>query len=113
MVIIGFSTTTSLLIPNILCSHFKHCAVITQKHNKMFLYQFVRYKHTDIIEINDSGINKLAKYGWVFIYIPKNISSDFNLRNAITCVDMVKRAIGLKRLSIQTPDKLYHYLIGI
>lgn len=113
MIIIGFSKTTSLIMPHIFCRDFKHCAIITQKNNKMFLYQFVRYKHIDIIEINDSGINKLAKFGWVFIYMPQNISPDFTAQNAKTCVDMVKRAIGLKRLFIQTPDSLYKYLVGV
>lgn len=79
----------------------------------MFLYQFVRCGHTEIIEINNKGINTLAKFGWIFVYLPQNIHTDFNWRHAKTCVDLAKRAIRLKQFDIQTPDALYRYLIGV
>ncbi len=111
MVIIGFSTKSSFIIPRILCKHFKHCAIITPYKKRLLLYQFIRRGNVAKINISEQSITQLRKFGWSFIYLPIDICLDFNPYTAKTCVDMVKNAIGIKKISIQTPDSLYKCLV--
>ena len=109
MLIIGFSEKTSKPLVQLVCKHMKHCAIITQDKNEMFLHQFVSRCNVAKIAITERGIAQLESNGWVFIYIDKYKPERLDQR-AMTCVQYAKYAIGIKKFWIQTPDALYKYL---
>lgn len=109
MVIIVFSDKTHLSFVRLVCRHFKHCAVITEHANKLFLHQFVSRGNVTKIAITKRGIAQLKSNGWVFIYLPKYKPIKFN-PHAWTCVNYVKQALGINKFWIQTPNALYRYL---
>lgn len=112
MIIIAFSTKTSRLIPQIICREYKHCApiIINPDNMTMTMYQFVRRNHIVQIPLKQRDIKLLGANGWRFIYIPRDITSQFDARAAKTCVDLSKRAIGMHAPMIQTPGALYRRL---
>lgn len=110
MIIIAFAPNSSKLLPNIFCKHFRHCAVLFRKKNKFIMLQFVSRKHIEQIELQQRDITLLTSHGWRFIYIPCEMPHEFNPHNAWSCVDMAKRAINIKSVTIQTPYGLYKKL---
>ncbi len=108
MVIIGFSDKTSKIIVQLVCGHFKHCAIITKHANKFVLHQFVKRNYIEQIIITKRHIAQLELNGWVFIYL-NSPPRHFN-KKCWTCVSYAKHAIGIKNLFIQTPNSLYKYL---
>lgn len=112
MIIIAFSNRTSKFIPNILCKKFKHVAPIVPRDNTLIMYQFVRHGHIEQIKLHMRDIKVLKAHGWDFLYMDgASLPHDFNPYRARTCVDLTKRAIGLKDWHIQTPLALYKNLI--
>ena len=106
MVIIGFSTKSSKILPNIFCKQFKHCAVIARDGTEFMLYQFVSYGHIEKIRLRARDIKILRQCGWYFVYLPCELPSNFP-RRTMTCVNMAKNAIKMHAPFIQTPDALY------
>ncbi len=111
MIIIAFAPKSSKILPNLLCHKFRHCAVIVRQDKKLVMYQFVSHKNIKLISLCQRDITILAQHGWRFIYIPCTLKHQFNPANAWTCVDMVKRAIGIKSFTTQTPYSFYKKLI--
>lgn len=107
MVIIAFAPKSSKILPNLLCRKFRHCAVIIRKENGFTMYQFVSHKKVKRISLHQRDITILGRNGWRFVYIPCMLRHNFNPAIAWSCVDMAKRAIGLKSFWIQTPYDLY------
>ena len=110
MVIIAFAPTSSKILPNLFCKHFKHCAVLARDKNGFIMYQFSSHKNIAEIFIHSRDIRILGEYGWRFIYMPCEINPYFNPGDAWTCVNMAKRAIGMRAPFVQTPDALYKKL---
>ena len=48
--------------------------------------------------------------GWKVVRVENKTQKDYGLRGLITCVSVIKAAIGLKRWWIVTPYQLYKYL---
>ena len=112
MIIIAFSNKTSKTVPNILCHRFKHVAPIVPYDDKLIMYQFVTRKRIEKIVLRMRDIRILRTHGWEFIYIDGIVPPyDFNPYDARTCVDLSKRAIGMRKWRIQTPLRLYKELI--
>ena len=112
IIYIGFSTKTHKILARIFCRHFKHCAPVVIKTNKCEIYQFTNIKKINIITIKERDIKILEQYGWLFIkYKIKSIPQNALNIHAITCVQFTKRFCGIKKASIQTPNKLLKYLI--
>ena len=111
MIIIAFSENTSKVLPRILCRRFRHCAPIICNRNNLIMYQFVCRNKIEQIALRTRDIAILRAHGWHFIYIPTDIqlNPDY-LLHAYSCVDLSKRAIGIKSVFIQTPYALYKYL---
>ena len=111
MIIIAFSENTSKILPRILCHRFRHCAPIICDGNNLIMYQFVRRNKIKQISLRTRDIAILRAHGWHFVYIPADIQlHDCCLFRAYSCVDLSKRAIGMKSLFIQTPFALYKKL---
>lgn len=110
MIILAFSNKTSKVLPRILCRKMKHVALIDATENQMTMYQFIRAGKIAKIQINMRDIKILGMHGWKFIYMRGNIPHDFNPHGAITCVQVAKHAIGMRRWNIQTPYALYKTL---
>ena len=112
MIIIAFSNKTSKTIPNLLCNRFKHVAPIVPHEDKLIMYQFITRKRVEKIVLRMRDIRILRAHGWDFIYINGIIPPcDFNPYDAHTCVDLSKRAIGMRKWRIQTPLSLYKELV--
>lgn len=111
MIIIAFSNKTSKFIPNLLCRKLKHVAPIVPHGDRLIMYQFVSYGRVEKIVLRMRDIQILKAHGWNFIYIDGiRLPYEFNPYTAHTCVDLSKRAIGIKRWRIQTPLGLYKEL---
>ena len=111
MIIIAFSDKTSKILPRLICRKFKHVAPIAVHNDKLVMYQFVRRNICVKVHLRMKDIKILNKNGWSFIYLTGDVPPNFNTKNVRTCVELAKRAIGLKRRLIQTPNAMYKYLI--
>jgi len=111
MIIIAFSENTSKILPRIICRRFRHCAPIICNRNNLIMYQFIRHNKIEQINLRTRDIAILRAHDWHFVYIPSDIQLHTNyLLNAYSCVDLSKRAVGIKSIFIQTPTALYKYL---
>lgn len=108
MIILAFSRKTSKKIPQIICRKYKHVAPIVPNGKVLVLYQFIRPGHIEKITLYARDLKILNANGWDFVYIDGiSIPHDFNVNNAITCVDLSKRIIKMKNAFVQTPWGLY------
>ncbi len=110
MIIIAFAPKSSKVLPNLFCKNFKHCAVIVRQKNGFIMYQFSSHKNVTELSLRMRDIRLLGAHGWRFVYVPTDIDSNFNPHDAWTCVDMTKRAIGMRAPFIWSPDALYRKL---
>lgn len=110
MMIIAFSDKTGKMLPRVVCKKFKHCAPIVRTDCGLVMYHFVRRGHIYKIKLRDCDIRRMTQMGWKFCYINGECNRYFNPHHAMTCVGLTKRAIGIHRWQIQTPDSLYRYL---
>lgn len=110
MIIIGFSTKTSKILPRILCKHFKHCAPIIKVGENFLMYQFVKHNDIKAIPITSYGLKLLKGAGWKFIKTNLKPAKYPKSYNAVTCVCFTKKFIGIHAPFIQTPDALYRKL---
>lgn len=110
MIIIGFSTKTSKILPRILCKHFKHCAPIIKVGENFLMYQFIKHNDIKTIPMTAQGLGLLKRAGWQFVKINKKPLKNLKRYKAITCVCFTKKFIGMHELFIQTPDALYRKL---
>lgn len=106
MVIISFAPKSSKYLPNIICRHFKHCAVIARDGEDFTMYQFVRCGVVEKIALRRRDIGILGSHGWRFVYVPCELPRNFPHRT-LTCVGLAKRAIHLHAPMVLTPDALY------
>lgn len=114
MIIVAFCTKTSKLLPRIVCRHFKHCAPIVPSGDAsktMVMYQFVHRNKIVPIPITARGLRTLRAHGWAVVCVA-GVTPPPDLARACapTCVAFTKRACGMRRAGIQTPDALYKYL---
>ena len=112
MIIIAFSENTSKILPRILCRKFRHCAPIICDQQDLIMYQFIRHNQIEQIHLHARDIAILAAHGWRFVYVSPNAHCygfDFS-SHAYSCVNLSKRAIGVRSFFIQTPYSLYKYL---
>lgn len=110
MVIIAFSDKTSKILPRIVCRRFRHCAPIVPNGRNMIMYQFTAPGRITKIRINMHGIRRLGANGWRFVYVPCDAPALHDMRGALSCVDLSKRALRIHAPCVQTPDGLYRYL---
>lgn len=111
MIIIAFSNKTSKVIPNILCRKLKHVAPIVPHNDTLVMYQFIKRGCTEKIVLQIRDIKILQAHGWRFIYMNGvTTPHDFNPYVAYSCVDLTKRAIGIRNWRIQTPLGLFKML---
>jgi len=111
MIIIAFSQKTSKILPRIFCRNMRHCApIIPTRRGRMTIYQFTAPGRIRPLKIKTRDLKILRAHGWCFIYIPRDVDANFNPKRAMTCVDLSKRAAGIHKWNIQTPDGLYKYL---
>ena len=110
MIIIAFSEHTSKVLPRIFCRRFRHVAPIFQNGRNLVMYQFVRPHQIEKIHLHTRDIAILRAHGWQFIFVPIDAPVDFRPHYAKTCVDLSKRALGIKNICIQTPYALYKYI---
>lgn len=107
MIIIAFSEKTSKILPRIVCRKFKHVAPIICKGEYLVMLQFVRPGVIEKIKLNNRDLSVLARFGWVFVYLPIELPNDFSTCNIWSCVGLAKRATAIHAPIIQTPDALY------
>ena len=111
MIIIAFSENTSKILPRILCRKYRHCAPIIPDNDELIMYQFVTRHHIVQIHLNPRDIVILRAHGWKFVYCSPSVTTPaFNFVQSYSCVDLSKRALGIRSFFIQTPYALYKYL---
>lgn len=76
----------------------------------MIMYQFVRRHDIAEIQLHPRDLKLLGANGWRFIYLPRDVDSQFDPQLAKTCVDLSKRAIAMRAPYIQTPYALMRRL---
>ncbi len=111
MIIIGFTNKTSKILPRIFCRKFRHVAIILPDGDGFIMYQFVRRGQIAQIPLKKRDIKILIQHGWEFVLMEQHaVSKDFTCLHAFTCVQMAKKAIGMRNIWIQTPYALYRKL---
>lgn len=110
MIIIAFSEHTSKILPRLFCHHFRHCAPIVCAGDKLVMFQFTNTRNITHIELHNRDIAVLRAHGWHFVYIPNDIKINLATQRAYSCVDLSKRALGIRNIFIQTPYALYKYI---
>lgn len=110
MIIVAFANKTSKILPRIFCGKMKHVAPIVAHENKLVLYQFIRYGKVVQVNLQARDIKILEQYGWRFIYLCESMPQKTQPKHALSCVQMTKAMIGIKKIWIQTPNALYQEL---
>ena len=110
MIILGFCSKTSKVLPRLICKKFRHVAVIDVRANALIMYQFVRRGQIVKLKLGRRDIKILGQYGWVFVQVKCALPRGFDMRQAWTCVGLAKYAVGICDWRIQTPDGLYQTL---
>ena len=113
MIIIGFATNTSKLLPRIFCRAPRHCAPIVQiTDNRYIMYQFIRRNYIAQISLSKRAIKLLHAYGWRFISLKHDVPRNLihQARCARSCVELCCIAIGHTYSPIMTPHALYKRL---
>lgn len=109
--LIGFTSKTSKLLPKLLCRKFRHCAIIWMMDDgRWMMEQFVKRNHIEKIYLYERDLKILEQHGWLFISIMPAPSSIILHPSSFTCVSFAKRALGIRKPFIWTPDQLYRYL---
>lgn len=111
MLYIAFSSRSHKLYAQILCRKYRHCAPVLMTANKCIIYQFIKRGQIAQISIRPSDINILKHYGWKFIKYDAKFAPTIVLKTKPwTCVQFTKQSIGIRKITIQTPDALLRYL---
>ena len=109
-----FSPFTNFKILKFLHLGFKHCFVILENCGNFFIVDPLAFK----IEVSSFYLGKdnlfpyLQKMGMTVV--KTNIKGDFKTNwhfSIFTCVEVVKRILGISKISIITPYQLYKYLV--
>ena len=110
-IFVGFACGTSAWLPKFFCPLFRHCAVVMDG----FFIQI----GTDGARLFRAGpreIKKLENAGWVFVECetaaaPNNPAA-LRMPQFLTCVGFAKRALGIRKALIWTPDQLYRLVMS-
>ncbi len=110
---VGFSGETTVRILRLLKPGFRHCFLFFGDEN----YTFVVDPILNRIDLSflPLGIENTLQFfkanGIKIIYVPKRfeMSKGFSL-GIFTCVEVVKRILGISKISIVTPFRLYKFL---
>jgi len=111
---VGFSDETTIPVLRLLKRGFRHC----------FLF-FGDEEHTVVLDpianridlsILNLGISECVKLFAVqnikIIYVPKRFDvCKISSSGVFTCVEVVKRVLGISKVSIVTPFRLYKFLL--
>ena len=107
MIFIGFTNKTSKILPRIFCRKFRHVAIILPDGDGFIMYQFVRRGQIVLIPLKARDIKILMQHGWEFVLMEQHaVSKDFASLHAFTCVQLAKKAVGVRDIWIQTPYAL-------
>lgn len=111
--LIGFTHTSSAVLPRFFCRIFRHSAVVIDGVLIQIATDGVR-----CFPVGPREIRRLENAGWVFIKC--NLQSakfNCNLHFAnctfLTCVGFAKRAAGIRAPFIWTPDQLFRKLCAV
>ena len=111
MIIIGFTNKTSKILPRIFCRKFRHVAIILPDGDGFVMYQFVRRRQIVLIPLKARDIKILMQHGWDFVLTEQHVmTKDFANTHVFTCVQLAKKAVGMRNIWIQTPAALYRRL---
>ena len=111
MLYIAFSSRSHKLYAQILCRKYRHCAPVLMTDNKCIIYQFIKRGQIAQISIRPDDINILKHYGWKFVKYDTKFAPTIALKTKPwTCVQFTKQSIGIRKITIQTPDALLRYL---
>lgn len=130
MIIIAFTKKTSKILPRAICHNFRHTAPIIPTGGGLVMYQFNAPGRVTKIYMKPESINILRAHGWRFVYMgvtpPRAFTDNIHpprahathrgyqtqkcKMQALSCVDLSKRALNLNAPFVQTPDALYRYL---
>ena len=77
------------------------------------MYQFIKRGHVVQISLRPNDIDRLKHFGWKFIKYDAKFAPEIDLQSKPwTCVQFTKQSIGVKKITIQTPDDLLKYLLS-
>ena len=109
MIYIGFSKRSHKIFAQILCRQYRHCAPVLIMKDKCIVYQFVAHSKISFIALRLKDLNILKNYGWEFIKYDGKFAPALK-SNSYTCVQFTQQSIGIKKITIQTPNALLKYL---
>ncbi len=110
---IGFSADTDLWYLKFLKKGFRHCFLFCGDEYQTFIIDPVCNKIE--VSIVPCGVNYVIKLltlqNVLSVKVVKKYTPKFHLRLGIfTCVEVVKRILGISNIFIITPFRLYKYL---
>ena len=101
--LIGFTHKSSAVLPRFFCRIFRHCAVVDGDVLIQVASDGIR-----CFPVGSAEIRRLESAGWFFVKRDCQ-SAKFNCQ-FLTCVGFAKRALGIRRPFIWTPDGLFRFL---
>ncbi len=112
--LVVFSGKADFWWQNLLRPGFRHCAVIVKSGQHWIALEPVSNRLQTRVLMNnpDSLAGQLLRRG--LHVVETNVVETqlgFCVPGLWTCVEVVKRALGIKRVSIQTPWHLYQHLL--
>ena len=110
---VGFSDETTIPVLKLLKHGFRHCFVFFGDEN----YTFVLDPISNRLDLSflPLGVGQMLKLFALnnikIVYVPKRFEvNKVSSTGIFTCVEVVKRILGISKFSIITPYRLYSFL---
>lgn len=114
--LVVFGNVTNVWILRILKRGFRHCFVVLQRNRKWIICSpFFDYLYIDIIEeCTEEELSSWYESQGFTVIKTQTIQPSYKLApvRVLTCVEVVKRVLGVRARWINTPFQLYRYLVS-
>ncbi|MCA8929962.1 MAG: hypothetical protein KDC18_18025 [Alphaproteobacteria bacterium] len=111
--LVVFSGQTDLAWQRLLCPGFRHCSLILEEGSDWLLVEPLATR----LQVRRLGLasvdlqRRLTRAGLTVVETARRPPSDRPAPPGLwTCVETVKRGLGIRALWVQTPWQLYRYL---
>ncbi|MCR5506993.1 MAG: hypothetical protein K6F04_04055 [bacterium] len=109
---VGFSDETTIPILKLLKRGFRHCFIFFgDEYNTFVLDPISNRIDLSFLPIGVEKIaEKLKQSGIIIVFVNRFENKKISTSGVFTCVEVVKRVLGISKLSIITPFRLYKFL---
>ncbi len=111
---VGFSDNTTIPVLRLLKHGFRHCFIIFGDESNTFVLDPISNRiDLSFLPIGVKSMVRIFESKNIkIVYVPERFNTKkISTSGIFTCVEVVKRVLGISKISIITPFRLYKFLI--